>query len=710
MPLSDRAKKRLLITLASFAGLLLLALAGFLWKREQLLTYVLTSVKARVEQKYPARLTLGPARFTGLKTVEISGLSLVPTTAAGRAAAGDTLLRARRLQASLSLRSLFAGRPVFSDVQIDQARLTAHQTAEGNNFSFLLKKDSRPPLARDTLRGRNYGLLLEQVLTAGFGNVPAAADFRQFVVSYASPRHRAQLTLPQLTILDGQVRGRATATVDSVVNELGLSGSIAPRDYALDLNVFGVGGSVQVPYVARRFGALVSFDTVRVRLTGKDFVADDRTGGQLTVRGSVAARGFSFFHKRLAAEDIVVRRGQLNFVATLGRGTFALDSGSRAELNQLVFHPEISVRLKPRLAVRLKLDSDPLATTAFFNSLPEGMFDVVAGTAGSGTLAYHLKADVDLARVDSLRLDSELRASPDFGISHFGAEDLGKLNRDFLFTAYNDRSDSLRTFAIGPSNPDFTPFNDVSPYLVSAILTSEDPRFFTHKGFMQKAFVNAAIQNIKEGRFARGGSTLSMQLVKNVFLNRQKNIGRKVEEMLIVWLIENTRLVSKQRLFEIYLNLVEWGPSKYRWPSGKRGVYGVKEAALFYYGKRPNELNLDECLYLVSIIPKPKYYRQSFNSYGGLRGPTRWFFQLIADLMQSKGLISSNQRGTLSYSVSLNGPARSYIVTARDTARLVQPGDTAQFEPLNMIDLLNTNGQPAPPPELPGAAAAPVGP
>ena len=278
MPLSDRAKKRLLITLASFAGLLLLALAGFLWKREQLLTYVLTSVKARVEQKYPARLTLGPARFTGLKTVEISGLSLVPTTAAGRAAAGDTLLRARRLQASLSLRSLFAGRPVFSDVQIDQARLTAHQTAEGNNFSFLLKKDSRPPLARDTLRGRNYGLLLEQVLTAGFGNVPAAADFRQFVVSYASPRHRAQLTLPQLTILDGQVRGRATATVDSVVNELGVSGSIAPRDYALDLNVFGVGGSVQVPYVARRFGALVSFDTVRVRLTGKDFVADDRAG------------------------------------------------------------------------------------------------------------------------------------------------------------------------------------------------------------------------------------------------------------------------------------------------------------------------------------------------------------------------------------------------------------------------------------------------
>ena len=94
-------------------------------------------------------------------------------------------------------------------------------------------------------------------------------------------------------------------------------------------------------------------------------------------------------------------------------------------LNQLVFHPEISVRLKPRLAVRLQVDSEPTPTNAFFNSLPEGMFDVVAGTAGTGTLAYHLKADVDLARVDSLHLDSSLQASKDFAIRHFGAEDFG---------------------------------------------------------------------------------------------------------------------------------------------------------------------------------------------------------------------------------------------------------------------------------------------
>ena len=714
MRVSAPAKKRLIYALGGLLAVLLLALVMFLWKRQQLLNYALVQVKTKVEAKYPVTLTLGPARFTGLKTVEIGGLSLVPTAAAGPAAAGDTLLTARRLQAGLSLRSLFAGRPVFSEVQIDQAHLTARKDASGNNnFSFLLKKKTPAPVARDTARGRNYGLLLNQVLDAAFDNVPGAADFRQFVVSYASPHHRAQLVMPSLRIDEGEVQGRLTATIDSVVNELGVSGTIEPGDDALNLRLFGAKGSVQVPYVARKFGALVSFDTIRVQLTGKDFVADDQTGGRLTVRGSVAARNFSFFHKRLSSEDIVVQRGQLDFVATLGRGTVSLDPGTRAVLNQLVFHPEIAVRLKPKLAVSLKVDSDPTATNAFFNSLPAGMFDVVAGTAGTGTLAYHLKADVDLARVDSLHLNSSLTPSKDFSITHFGAEDLSMLEREFPFTAYNDKGDSLRTFMVGPSNPDFTPFNQVSPFMPAAIQTTEDPQFFRHKGFMEKAFVNAAIADIKEKRFARGGSTLSMQLVKNVFLSREKTIGRKAEEMLMVWLIENwlvdrTHTLTKQRMFEIYLNIVEWGPTAYRWPSGKRGVYGIGEAALFYYAKRPSELNLGECLYLASIIPKPKYYRESFNVYGELRGTTRWFFRFIADIMQDKGLITPNQRNNLNYSVSLKGPASKYIVRAvRDTVRTVQPGDTAELAPLNLVDLLNTGAQPAPAPAA-GTTPAPA--
>ncbi|MBF9224327.1 transglycosylase domain-containing protein [Hymenobacter ruricola] len=688
MPISPSTKRLLIGILSGVAALLLLAVAVFQWKRQQLLDYALKEVKAKVERKYPVVLTLGPARFAGFKTVEIAGLGLVPT-----ANPTDTLLTARRLQASLSVRSLFAGRPVFSDLQIITARLTPHKTATADNYGFLIKKQKASTVPRDTTKGTNYGLLLNQALETVFDNVPEEASFRDFTVSYANLRHTALLRLPELKIQDGDISGRLTATVDSVANELGISGHIEPGDYALDAKVFGVGGSVQLPYVPRRFGALVSFDTVQVRLDSKDF-DDDDTGGKLTVRGSVASRNFSLYHPKLAANEIVVKRGSMDFVATLGRGTAALEKGSRITVNKIVLYPEISVRTKPSRAVSINVTSAETQANDFFASLPTGIFDEVRGTQGTGTLTYRMSGSLDMARVDSLKFDSSLRGK-NFKLTSFGEEDLNKLNTAFSQTVYNDKGDSVRTFVVGPPNPDFVPYNEVSPYLIHAITTAEDPRFFTHKGFMEKAFVKSAIQNIKEHRFARGGSTISMQLVKNVFLTRQKTVARKVEEALIVWLIENTSLASKQRMFEVYLNIIEWGPSKYRWPSGKRGVYGVKDAALFYYGKRPDELNLAESLYLASIIPKPKFARYSFDAYGDLRRSTRYFFRLIADIMATRGLITSNDRENLPYGLSLNGPARQYMHFAArpDTTRAVA-ADSSQFEPLNLIDLLNTGAAP----------------
>nr|WP_262908738.1 biosynthetic peptidoglycan transglycosylase [Hymenobacter translucens] len=300
-----------------------------------------------------------------------------------------------------------------------------------------------------------------------------------------------------------------------------------------------------------------------------------------------------------------------------------------------------------------------------------------------------------MQQVDSLQFNSGLTGR-NFRITKFGKVDLRQLNEEFQYTAYNDRGDSVKTFAVGPSNPDFVPFDQVSDYLKYAIITAEDPRFFTHKGFMEKAFVKSAIQNIKEKRFARGGSTLSMQLVKNVFLTRQKTVARKAEEALVVWLIENTRLVSKERMMEVYLNIIEWGPSKYRWSGGERGVYGVSEAARFYYDKTPAQLNLQESLYLASIIPKPKYARQSFDAYGDLRRSTRYFFRLIADIMARRGYIPEHEADGLSRSVSLNGPARRFMNFAArpDTTRMASSPDSTLYDPINLIDLLNTGAPP----------------
>ena len=685
-------KKKIAIGLGVFAALLAAGLTVFLLKRQQLLDYAIGQATTKVERKYPVTLTLGPARFTDLNTVQIAGMSLVP-----KATPTDTLLRARLLTVSLSVRSLFAGRPVFSNLEINDARFTARQTRAGqDNYSFLYrKKSARPTVPRDTTKGVNYGLLANQLLEAGFDNIPGEADFQNFLVTYDSPRHRARITMPRLSIEDGDIQGQLTAVIDSVENRVGVQGHIEPGDYALQAEVFGLNRRpVTLPYVQRRYGARVQFDTLRFSLTDKELDDD-----QLTVRGTAAAANFIVNHPKLSDRDVRFPRGGIDFVATLGQAYAALEKGTKVTLNRMEFYPVLSVRKLPLnqrvvgkmlngvrrrsemlagLQVKADIESGETPANTFFAALPEGMFNTLEGMQGQGTLKYRMHLALDMNQVDSLEFRSGLTPK-NFRITRMGREDLNQLNQDFRYTAYNDKGDSIKTFKVGPSNPNFVPYGNVSSYLKAAIMTAEDPRFLMHKGFMEKAFVKSAIQNIKEKRFARGGSTISMQLVKNVFLTRQKTVTRKIEEALIVWLLENTGLVSKQRMFEVYLNIIEWGPK----------VYGVQDAAEFYFAKEPIDLNLSESLYLASIIPRPRRYQGSFNQYGEMRGSARYFHRLIADLMLRKGLISDDARNSLSYSLSFPGRAHGSIFRAvRDTVRATQPSDSTQFEPLNLIDLL----------------------
>ncbi|MDX5321823.1 MAG: transglycosylase domain-containing protein, partial [Bacteroidota bacterium] len=172
-----------------------------------------------------------------------------------------------------------------------------------------------------------------------------------------------------------------------------------------------------------------------------------------------------------------------------------------------------------------------------------------------------------------------------------------------------------------------------------------------------EAFRESIATNYKAGSFKRGGSTISMQLVKNVFLSRKKTVFRKIEEALLVWLIEGQQLTSKQRMMEVYLNIIEWGP----------GIHGVGEASHFYFNKRPNQLSLAECIYLANIIPKPKKFKYSFTSEGQLRDYMVDLQRFILRRMITKEMIRPED--TLSYSpfIHLSGPARLMVV-ATDTS------------------------------------------
>jgi membrane peptidoglycan carboxypeptidase len=161
-----------------------------------------------------------------------------------------------------------------------------------------------------------------------------------------------------------------------------------------------------------------------------------------------------------------------------------------------------------------------------------------------------------------------------------------------------------------------------------------------------------------------------MQLVKNVYLSRQKTIARKLEEILIVWLIENNHLTSKRRMFEVYLNIIEWAPN----------VYGIGEASRFYFSKSPAYLTVGESIFLASIVPKPKKYRYSFTPSGELRPYMRNYFRLIGGLMVRRGKIMPEDTLNMFNSFELNGPAKSYVVV--DTVKTVEEDEGNFFKRL----------------------------
>jgi hypothetical protein len=134
-----------------------------------------------------------------------------------------------------------------------------------------------------------------------------------------------------------------------------------------------------------------------------------------------------------------------------------------------------------------------------------------------------------------------------------------------------------------------------------------------------------------------------MQLVKNAFLSRNKTLSRKIEEILIVWLIENNRIMSKNRMLEVYFNIIEWG----------RGIYGIGEAARYYFGKDPSDLSIGEAIFLASIVPNPKAGLYAFQADGTLRPGLHGYFNLIGRLMASKGLTSRDTNAYGFYEVRL---------------------------------------------------------
>ncbi|MGD0232745.1 MAG: monofunctional biosynthetic peptidoglycan transglycosylase [Syntrophorhabdales bacterium] len=165
-------------------------------------------------------------------------------------------------------------------------------------------------------------------------------------------------------------------------------------------------------------------------------------------------------------------------------------------------------------------------------------------------------------------------------------------------------------------------FAHISPYLEKAVIIAEDDKFWFHQGFDMDAIEKALERDLKEGRFKFGGSTISQQLVKNLYLSPSKNPLRKLTEAVITWRMERT--LSKRRILELYLNVAEWGDA----------IFGVEAASLHCYGKPSSLLSPEEAARLAAVLPNPRRYTVNGNSRYAQRRA-----RLIYTIMLRRGIV-----------------------------------------------------------------------
>ncbi|HEY4012330.1 MAG TPA: biosynthetic peptidoglycan transglycosylase [Polyangiaceae bacterium] len=386
------------------------------------------------------------------------------------------------------------------------------------------------------------------------------------------------------------------------------------------------GGPVSLAVLGVREGAmgLVDVDSARVDGRGRVVLAAD--GSALTFDIDGSAQGLALSHARLATDvvrgiDVSARtRGTLS-----AEGELRIDDAS-ASLGALHLSASGSLEQKSdHLAAGARFDVAPTACQALLDSMPTGLLPALTGTRIAGTFGAHGRFAFDTRSLDDLRLDYDIQDRCRM-VQVPATLDHDRFTRPFKHRIYlPDGSTAERE--TGPDTPDWTPLEQISPYMQIAVLTTEDGAFPKHHGYNHAAIRASIIANLKAQRFVRGASTITMQLAKNLFLSRDKTLSRKLEEVIFTDYLEQT--FSKDEIMELYLNVIEFGPS----------VYGVTAAADYYFGRMPAELNLAECLFLASLLPAPLRYSAMRDAEQAPDGWMRTIHSLM-EVERKRGLIT----------------------------------------------------------------------
>ena len=341
----------------------------------------------------------------------------------------------------------------------------------------------------------------------------------------------------------------------------------------------------------------VGLEETRASVSGSLTIDRTTLRGEFTLDAKLS--GLALLHPSL---DVAPWRNQSAGVSFRGdvditTGRIDLTSGSLKLLAAtLTLTGWAELSHQPRGALVLATPRNaPLACAALLAGQPAPVQQALAGLRVDGKLGLVLSASFDARAWEDLKL--EVLVAP---LCTVRSE--ATVLADLLPVLQNPAT-PLRLptkLPLGPFHPDFVPLASMPRHLTGAFLTSEDSRFFRHKGFDLDMIQRALAQDMENSSFQRGASTITQQLAKNLFLHHRRTLARKLEEAVLTWRLQE--LLSKERVLELYLNVIELGP----------GIQGVKQAAREYFGKDVAALTALESAHLAALTPNPHVLARRF--------------------------------------------------------------------------------------------------
>ncbi|HEY3594453.1 MAG TPA: biosynthetic peptidoglycan transglycosylase [Polyangiaceae bacterium] len=421
--------------------------------------------------------------------------------------------------------------------------------------------------------------------------------------------------------------GRTGARVAGDPTNLSMHATIPSSNGEIAVNVSG--GPVTLASLGVKEQDFGLLDVANAKLEAKGNVRLSDDAGRFLFDGDGRLSSLSLFHHALADEPVrgIDMAWRAAGSAELNGSSLRLDEG-RIDVGAIHLQASgAAERGDDYVRIEARADVPVSDCKKMLDSLPRALVPKLEDLTLAGTFALRAGIALDTRRLEDMKVEWDLKNR--CRVKDVPADfDVDKFTKPFRRTVYDEHGEKVEVVA-GPSTPDWVPFAQISPFMEVAVTTTEDGGFRRHGGFDRTAIQNSIRDNLRAGRFLRGASTITMQLAKNIYLDREKSLSRKLQEAILTTYLEQA--LTKDEILELYFNVVEFGPN----------LYGIGPAATYYFNTIPNELSLGQSLFLTSLLPNPK--RNYFTQTGLVSKGWLGYLHRVMKIMRERNKINDEE-------------------------------------------------------------------